>query len=110
MPVRSVLLDLVVSTSINNYTQERNHSNVMSVRCVLLDLVVSTCINDYTQERNHPNLISVRSVFTRMSHLKEHKRLHTGEKPHHCDVCQMCLGHASALTRHNRLHKGQKPL
>lgn len=41
--------------------------------------------------------------FTRNGQLKEHRRVHTGEKPYKCGVCKKCYTRKSHLVNHKCL-------
>uniref|UniRef100_A0A3B3ZNJ0 C2H2-type domain-containing protein n=1 Tax=Periophthalmus magnuspinnatus TaxID=409849 RepID=A0A3B3ZNJ0_9GOBI len=48
-------------------------------------------------------------TFSQKAHLHEHVRLHTGERPYSCSACEKTFATKSNLCKHERTHTGERP-
>ncbi|XP_067635468.1 zinc finger protein 91-like [Eurosta solidaginis] len=63
----------------------------------------------HSGEKPHKCDICEKRSFTIKSDLKKHQRIHSGEKPHKCDICEKRFLLITTLRSHMRIHSGEKP-
>uniref|UniRef100_A0A3B1JDD9 Wilms tumor protein homolog n=1 Tax=Astyanax mexicanus TaxID=7994 RepID=A0A3B1JDD9_ASTMX len=65
---------------------------------------------DNTGQNKHRPICNIcGNLFSEMSSLRRHMRIHKGIKPYQCQLCGRCFRQGNQLKTHTRIHTGEKP-
>ncbi|KAJ8284286.1 hypothetical protein COCON_G00031360 [Conger conger] len=91
-----------------NRREERQLSCLQCGKCFCRVSYVKIHQQIHTGERPY-SCAWCRKSFTQSGDLRRHERIHTGDKPHQCMWCEKSFSQVGNLKRHQRIHTGERP-